>query len=235
MFIDFHTHVLPGIDDGSASVKESIEILKAEAAQGITHVVATPHFYANHDSPENFLEKRAKAMEILSEELKKYPELPKISLGAEVYFFHGISDCEALPLLTIDNKRFILIEMPTPPWTESMYSELEAIYRKHGLMPIMAHMDRYIMPFSTHGIPEKFAELPVLVQANASFFQRGGLTSAMAIKLLKKDKIQLLGTDCHNMTSRTPNLEKTIQIIEKKLGKDTIDRINKYGKMVFEE
>ena len=71
MFIDFHTHILPGIDDGSASVEESIELLKAEAAQGITKVVATPHFYANYDSPERFLERRAKAKVLLDEEIKK--------------------------------------------------------------------------------------------------------------------------------------------------------------------
>ena len=49
--VDFHSHILPGIDDGSASLEESIELLKREAEQGINHVVATPHFYAQHDTP----------------------------------------------------------------------------------------------------------------------------------------------------------------------------------------
>ena len=235
MFIDFHTHVLPEIDDGSSSVEESIAILKAMAEQGITHVVATPHFYANHDSPEEFLERREKAFEKLKKEMENHPGLPKISLGAEVYFFRGISDSEFLPSLTIDNKKFILIEMPMSAWTKSMYAELEAIYTQRGITPIMAHMDRYIAPFHTQKIPQKFAELPVLVQANASFFLKGGLTSKMAMCLLKKDKIQLLGSDCHNMVTRTPNLGKAIDAIKTKLGEETLERICRYGNSVFSE
>lgn len=234
MFIDFHTHVLPGIDDGSSSVEESIGLLQKEAEQGITRVVATPHFYANLDSPEAFLEKRAMAKEMLDAQLQNHPGLPEISLGAEVYFFRGISDSDALGKLTIDNKRFILIEMPDSPWTESMYSEIQAIYTQRGITPIMAHMDRYIAPFHTHDIPERFYELPVLVQANASFFLRGGLTSRMAFRLLKEDKIQLLGSDCHNLYSRPPRIGEAIEAIRKKLGDEAIDRISEYGKTVFE-
>ncbi|MBR3611446.1 MAG: capsular polysaccharide biosynthesis protein [Oscillospiraceae bacterium] len=233
MFIDFHTHILPGIDDGSASVEESIELLKKEAEQGITRVVATPHFYAQHDTPEEFLERRNKAFIELSEEMKKYSGLPEITLGAEVYYYRGIADSEALDLLTLNGKRFILIEMPMTEWTESMYQEIEAIYRRRGITPIMAHMDRYISPFATHKIPEKFAKLPVLVQANASFFQKGGFTSNLAFRLLKVDKIQLLGSDCHNMTTRVPNLSGAIEAIEKKFGKEMIERINKYGETVL--
>ena len=84
--IDFHSHVLPGIDDGSRSVEESIAMLQAEAAQGIRHVVATPHFYPHHDSPEHFLEKRREAEEALRREMKHHPGLPELSIGAEVYF-----------------------------------------------------------------------------------------------------------------------------------------------------
>ena len=65
MVIDFHSHVLPGVDDGSASVAESISMLRLEVEQGIHHVVATPHFYARYDSPESFLKKRDAAEELL--------------------------------------------------------------------------------------------------------------------------------------------------------------------------
>ena len=58
MVTDFHSHVLPGIDDGSTSVEESIAMLRMAAEQGVRRVIATPHFYPRHDSPEHFLEKR---------------------------------------------------------------------------------------------------------------------------------------------------------------------------------
>ncbi len=231
--IDFHSHVLPGIDDGSASLEESIELLKIEAEHGVTHVVATPHFYPSSDSPEKFLKRRKEAFELLSKEMEKYEGLPSISLGAEVYFFRGISDSEHLLELTIDEKRYILIEMPPPPWDNSMYHELESIYRERGITPIMAHIDRYIRPFNTHKIPERFDELHVLVQANASFFLKGGLMTKLGLKLLKEDKIQLLGSDCHGLKTRPPKLKEAVEVIDKKLGEKILERIDSYGKSVL--
>ena len=54
--IDFHSHILPGIDDGSADPEESLELLRRSARQGIRKMVATPHFYPRYDSPEKFLD-----------------------------------------------------------------------------------------------------------------------------------------------------------------------------------
>lgn len=222
--IDFHSHILPGIDDGSRSVEESIALLRKEAEQGITHVVATPHFYPQHDTPDHFLQKRAEAETILREEMRKHSGLPSLSVGAEVYFFHGISDCEVISQLTIDQKRCILIEMPWVSWTDAMYRELEDLYNKQNLLPIVAHVDRYLGRFRTYGIPDRLAQMPVLVQANAEFFLRRA-TSAMALRLLKNDQIHLLGSDCHNLTSRTPNLMEAVAAIENRLGKEPIDTI----------
>lgn len=232
MLIDFHTHILPGIDDGSRSMSESLNMLRAEAEQNVRHIVATPHFYASHDSPERFLSRRATAETRIREALLDSPELPEISIGAEVYFFPGISDSEVLSQLTIDRKKYILLEMPNAPWTESMYRELEGIYIKQGLVPIIAHMDRYIHPLRTYGIPERLSNLPVLVQANANFFLRR-TTVRMAMRLLKEDKIHLLGSDCHNMRERSPNLGVAIQQIERHLGQEAISRIECYAKEVL--
>lgn len=227
-FVDFHTHVLPGVDDGSRSLKESIALLKLEAEQGITRVVATPHFYPQHDSPERFLSCRSEAEARLREELEKHPGLPELVVGAEVYFFHGISETDVLPELTIGENRCILIEMPYGPWTDSMYRELENIYVKRDLIPIVAHVDRYISRFRTFGIPRRLAELPVMVQANAEFFLDRS-TASMAIRMLKEDRIHLLGSDCHNMKTRKPNLEEALERIQKRLGKEAVSRIGDYG------
>lgn len=230
--VDFHSHILPGIDDGSASVEESVQMLQAEAQQGIRHVVATPHFYANYDSPHHFLKRRAAAEQLLRESMQKYMGLPEVTVGAEVYYFPGISESELLLELTIGGKRCILIEMPHAPWTKAMYRELEGIYVKQGLTPVIAHVDRYISPFRTMEIPERLAELPVLVQANAEFFiQRS--TSRMALRMLNADKIQLLGSDCHNLKDRIPNLGSALEKIQKKLGNEALVRIASYQKDFF--
>lgn len=222
--IDFHSHILPGMDDGSKSVEESLEMLRMMAKQGITHVTATPHFYPRHDTPERFLRRRTEAEALLREEMEKHSDLPTLSVGAEVYYFPGISNSEVMAELTIDHKKCILIEMPTPPWTDAMYRELEELYTKQGLVPIVAHVDRYIGRFRTFGIPKRLAELPVLVQANAEFFLRKS-TSAMALRMLKKHQIHLLGSDCHNLDSRKPNLSAALEWIERRLGSAPLEAI----------
>lgn len=222
--IDFHSHVLPGIDDGSKSVEMSIQMLRVEAQQGIGHVVATPHFYPQYDTPERFLKRRAAAEIALREEMQKHTGLPELSVGAEVYYFPGISDSEGISELTIDQKRCILIEMPTSTWTEAMYRELEGLYVKRDLVPIIAHIDRYIGRFSNHGILNRLERLPVLIQANAEFFLER-YTSSLALRMLKKEEIHLLGSDCHDLSSRKPNLQDALDLIYRRLGRDAMEGI----------
>ena len=232
--IDFHSHVLPGIDDGSKSVEQSIAMLKREAEQGITHVVATPHFYPRQDLPERFLQRRYESEMRLREEMAKYVGLPELTVGAEVYYFPGISESDAVFQLTIGGKRSILLEMALAPWTDRMYREMEELVLRRDLTVIVAHVDRYISPFRTHGIPNRLEQLPVLVQANAEFFLRRS-TASMAMRMLKQGKIHLLGSDCHNLTSRKPNLGAAVDLIRSQLGPRAIAEICACEKSILEE
>lgn len=217
--IDFHTHILPRVDDGSHSLEETAALLRLEAEQGISHVVATPHFYPQHDKPDRFLARRSAAAAQLKQLLAEEPALPQVTLGAEVHYFRGIGSTDVLPELAIGGGKYILVEMPSPPWTDAMYQELESIYTKKNLIPIIAHIDRYIRPFRTFHIPERLSELPVLIQANADFFLERA-TARMALKMLRSEQIHLLGSDCHNLTSRKPNLGSALAVIEKRLGEE---------------
>lgn len=230
--VDFHSHILPGVDDGSRSVEESLEMLRAEARQGIGTVVATPHFYANHDTPERFLRRRAAAWEMLQTAMALEAGLPEIILGAEVYYFSGISDSDQLYRLTTGQKRYIMLEMPIVPWTQNMYQEMENIYTKHGITPIIAHIDRYISPLRHRQILDRLEELPVLVQANSDFFLRP-MTAPLALRMLKEKRIHLLGSDCHNCSTRKPELGRAIEKIEKHLGAAAMEHLRFYEETVL--
>ena len=117
MLTDFHSHILPGVDDGSRSVEQSLQMLRAEADQGIMRIVATPHFYARHDDPDRFIRRRNAAAAALQKDMEDHPGFPQIVLGAEVHYFPGISESEHLSKLTIEGTDYVLIEMPTPPWS----------------------------------------------------------------------------------------------------------------------
>lgn len=233
MIADMHTHVLPEMDDGSASVEESITMLREMAGYGIRTVTATPHFYAKSDTPEAFFGRRESAYRRLSREMEKHSDLPQIKLGAEVHFFQGMSESEVLPQLTIAEKRCILVEMPHMVWTAGMYDELVQIRNKQGLIPVIAHVERYIGGFRTRRIMKQLEELPVLVQANASFFLNR-FTAPLALRLLRQGQIHLLGSDCHNMSSRKPNLGEAVKMIQTSLGQPALDRIDEYQKIVFD-
>ena len=231
--IDFHSHILPGIDDGSDSVETSLSMLRMEAEQGVRKVVATPHFYARYQSPEEFLRKREASEKALRKAMAGEKDLPELCVGAEVYFFRGISESEFLPKMAIKGTNCVMIEMPPAPWEEAIYRELIRIREKTGLIPVIAHMDRYIGPFRTFRIPEHLAELPVLVQANGDFFLNRP-TAGLAMKLVKRGQIHLLGSDCHNLSSRKPNVGLAMEQILRKLGHGIQEKFARYEAIVFE-
>ena len=95
--IDFHSHILPGIDDGSRNVKMSLGMIEELSRQGVDTICATSHFYVTQRTPEHFLERRQEAYELLEPVLPD--NAPRILLGAEVLYFPGISRLESLPSL----------------------------------------------------------------------------------------------------------------------------------------
>ena len=113
-----------------------------------------------------------------------------------------------------------------------MFQELEDIHSKYGLIPVIAHIDRYIAPFHTHQIPQRLAQLPVIVQANADFFLERR-TKRMALKMLRSGQIHLLGSDCHGVSDRAPNLGEAIAVIRKQLPEDVFESIRYYEDKVL--
>ena len=230
MVIDFHSHILPGVDDGSHSMEETLGLLQMETQQGIREVVATPHFYPQYTNPERFLLKRNDAAQRVREQLANRGDCPAIRLGAEVYYYDRMSHSEELRKLAIEGTEAILVEMPMGPWTDRMYQELANIQSNLGLQPIVADVDRYLGRFRDYGIPRRLAELPVLVQANAAFFLKN---PGKALRMLQEQQIHLLGSDCHNLSDRKPNLGDAVALIQKKLGSEAIAWIQSGERAVF--
>lgn len=227
--IDFHSHILPGIDDGSRDRQISEKMLEMSENQGVNIMVATPHFYASHTTMENFLRKRTAAFG----SMKDYAEKCGLRLlpGAEVAFFSGMSRADGLESLTIAGTMLLLLEMPFRSWSSGDIREVEKLLDR-GLTPVIAHMERFY-PYQKdkHIIDELYA-LPVLVQINAEALLIWR-TKRLALKLFREGKAQLLGSDCHNLLSRPPNLTAGRNIIERKLGVSYLERMDRLGKEVL--
>jgi protein-tyrosine phosphatase len=221
--IDVHCHILPGVDDGARNVETSLAMLKASSDQGVQYMVATPHFYATRDRVETFLDRRSEAWETLKPQMNA--DFPKIYLGAEVAFFQGISRADRLEQLRIEGTNCILLEMPFRPWSEGDVDEVSQIYEKHGYTIILAHIERYLAVRANADYIEDLLEMPVLAQINAESLldwrQRG-----MLIKMVRNGQIHLLGSDCHGIRHRPPNLGEGRAVLRKKLGQACLDRID---------
>ena len=222
--IDWHSHILPNIDDGSQSVAESIELLKSLKEQDVDTVVATPHFIANNESIESFLNRREASYNELKSELTA--ELPNLVLGAEVKYYPGISRLDDIKKLRIEGSRLLLLEMPISKWTEYTVKELVDLANSKKATIVLAHIERYFS-LQKQEVWNRLYESGILMQVNASFFK--GLSKRKALKMLQDGKIHFIGSDCHNITSRPPNMNKATDLIAKKMSFSFISQMNEYG------
>ena len=212
--IDFHSHILPGVDDGSQSVQESLALLAQLKAQQVSHVCATPHFYIQNHTPERFLQKRSAAFEALRSELPD--DAPHILLGAEVYYYAGISHMKELPQLCLEGTRILLLEMPMCAWTDSMVHEVMELNCSGNIAVLLAHVERYLAK-QRPGTLERLLRQDVLLQVNAdSFTERHARRKA--VKLLREGKVAAVGSDCHNTSGRPPRMDAFAAVVQQKLG-----------------
>jgi len=223
--IDWHSHILPGVDDGSRDVAESITMLQALSEQGVDTVIATPHFYANDEPVASFIQRRENAYRELQAHLPE--SAPEILLGAEVRYYPGISRLDGLRNLRIDNTKLLLLEMSFTKWTEYTVGELIELASGGDMIIILAHIERYLS-MQSGKVWDRLYDSGILMQVNASFFE--GFSRRKALSLLENGGIHFIGSDCHNMTSRPPQMSKAFEAIEKKLGINFISQMNEFGR-----
>ncbi len=230
--IDFHTHILPGIDDGSRDVPESLEMFRMESDEGARQVVATPHFYAYRDRVSHFLRRREIAYHRLSKELS-IEEAQSIMLGAEVAYFTGIGDADMVPELTIQGTDMLLLEMPFAQWDDTVCQDVEKLLERQKLRVIIAHIERYYSFQKDRTYWDRVFDGPVIPQMNAGTFYRSGwLQKRRALDLARRYPI-ILGSDCHGVRRRPPNLSQGRQVLEAKLGTDYVRQMDERSERMF--
>ncbi len=225
LLLDVHSHVLPGIDDGSRSIEESLRMLEMLRSQGISTVVATPHFDADRITIDDFLSRRERAFRVLSERVAE--DMPTIKTGAEVSYYPGISRLERLYELCIVGTRLLLLEMPIGKWERYVVDELVNLSSSRRIIPIVAHVER-CLPYQERRFLERIGSSDVLFQINASFVINIS-TRRRAFRLLKNGLVQLLGSDCHGAETRPPEIGEAYRIIADKLGEKFVTNMLEYG------
>ena len=216
---EHHCHILPGVDDGSKNVEMSLQMIKMMRQQGVSSIIATPHFYAHREeSIERYLEKRTRAYESL---VQADPANADIKLGAEVAIERGISRIEGIEKLCLAGTDYILLELPYNSFSHWYIEEITDLCYEHDLYPIIAHVHRYLDYYSDKDY-EQVLSLDAIFQINNEAFENHR-EKKFVKKLIKEGYPYLFGSDAHNLTDRKPNWD----LLQKKAKVEVIEGAEK--------
>lgn len=210
--IDIHSHVIPNVDDGSRSIKESLEMLRHSAEIGVTDVICTPHF--SHKRFVTPIEEIKKNFELLVEEAKK-EEIPiNLYLGQEILYTSRENILQMLDegkLLTLNNSKYVLVEFHTTHRPDELE---DIIYRfnLHKYHPIIAHIERYKWLTMEDVILMKNQDCELSVNADAVIGENGFKLKRFCKKMIKKGFIDYVTSDMHYF--RPSNMDKALKKIK---------------------
>lgn len=227
-FIDIHSHILPGLDDGARDLKQTKEMLITAYKEGIRTIITTPHNYGSHKSAS--VKTILEVIRQLEEHMEAW-EIP-ISLygGNEIYYRSGVvQQLEENQILSLAGSRYVLVEFD--PYAEFTYIRdgLGEIIR-YGYFPILAHAERYDCLFRKKERIQELKNSAVYIQVNSSsFLEKWGSEYRKRVKnLLKEEQIDFIGTDAHSNRTRAPKISQASSYLYKKIG------ISKAEKILFE-
>jgi len=214
--IDIHSHILPGIDDGSKSIKMTLDMLKKAEAEGTREIVATPHFCRGYG--ETSYEEVKKLVSDFNELAKSEKIKININYGQEVYYSENVIDDYKDGIIgTINDSRYLLFELPMNAFDTETFDiiyELQVM----DIVPILAHPERYKPIIDKPSYINKFINEGILFQMNS-----GSLTGTFGANVKKTAEILLdhgvynfIGSDAHNSSNRCTGMGEAMEILSKK-------------------
>lgn len=221
--VETHCHIMPGVDDGAPDIETSLAMIEKLQRQGAKKIILTPHYYSDNISLDDFLRRRDKAFNKLLRELPSGS--PTLIPAAEVYISRYLFNNPNIDELKIAGSNYILIEHPfSSSFSENTYDRLMNMYCDYGAKPILAHIERYPALMDDPYKLEDYINMGCLTQVNiSSFVDSHRSVKKKLIKLLNTGHIHLIGSDCHNLSSRAPEYENGIKEIIKKSGQEAVD------------
>lgn len=218
--IDIHSHILPGVDDGAQSIKESLKMLNIAQKNAIGTIILTPH---NKPARHNV---HTSSMEVRMEQLRKSMETFGIEIhlvgGNELYYRNGIvEEIHSGMARTMADSQYVLVEFGPMESYEYLRNGLYE-FLSGGYFPILAHIERYQCLFEQFSKIEELIDMGVYLQVNSgSIMGDFGLkTKRFTRKLLKSKMIHFIATDAHNTENRAPNLKPCAEYVIQKYGKE---------------
>ena len=225
--IDFHNHVIPGLDDGSKTLKMSLEMLRCAADQGITDVVNTVHFQTARLDGITFEYKLVKSkIDELQNELDS-AEIPiKLHIGAEVFYLPNLMELKDKPLLTFEHGKYMLVEFPVdqvPNGCQDIFFKLKLA----GVTPIIAHPER-IKPIQKDlSIVRRFIRGGCVIQVDAGSLtgSLGSSSEKAALEIVEQGCCHIIGSDAHDDYRRNFLLADALAISKEIIGEKAMEMV----------
>ena len=223
---DIHSHILFQVDDGSPSLKTSIDILKKEYSQGVRNVICTPHYHAGECMPEGQLIEDN--FQVLKKEAKEIIPEMNLFLGNEIMACNDMAQMlSSGELFTLAHTNYVLVEF----YPTVIFSQMEKYISSllnGGYIPVIAHCERYkCLRNAFKGVNNKnishLIEMGAYLQVNVtSVF---GSEHKFVSKLIDNDYLHLIASDAHSLGRRGVYWEECVNYLEKKYNEDYLNWI----------
>jgi protein-tyrosine phosphatase len=223
--IDIHSHILPGLDDGSKSLEESVAMLRQAVAAGTTEIVATPHANQEYDFDPLVVERK------IGELQAAVGDAPRIHYGCDCHLtLENIEDAVRSPgKYSINHRGYLLVEFSDfliPKTTDEIFARM----MKAGLRPIVTHPERnQLLQYRLPEMEEWVAQgVHMQVTAQSLMGRFGKTAKACAHELIGRGLVHFLASDGHDTKWRTTALDETRQYVDRRFGAEA-------GLRLFEE
>lgn len=224
-FVDLHSHILPGVDDGSKDMQETLRMLKIAYDEGIRTIIATPHYVAGANNAPS--EQLIRVCAQVQTEAEKIDQKMRILLGNEIYYSESVLEAiQAGTALTLAGSRYVLIEFSPKETFKNIFRGLGELVRA-GYLPILAHMERYQCLHKKEDSALELINLGCYLQMNSGSLIGGILDTEATYcrKLVQRELIHFLGSDCHDDKVRIPSMLKAMERLKKKCDEEVLERI----------
>ncbi len=224
--IDIHTHILPGMDDGAGNLEESLKMCSLGRANHIRKTVVTPHFNSAGDI-DNFLSIRDEKIKLLKNQVSDNNIGMEIFPGAEVFVDDDIFYSKNLKRVTVNNSRYLLVEFDFyGNRLQNIFEYLNELYSM-GVVPIIAHPERYEYFQRDYDAVNELAARGVLFQLNAgSLASRDGREEfELAYEMAYKGIASFIATDAHSLRRRPNDLDEMLRVFPRDINPDFMRRM----------
>ena len=223
--VDFHSHILPNVDDGSKSVEETFNLIKEAENAGFDTIISTSHYIEQYYVVTN--RERKIWIDALTSKFEEQNINMKLCLGSEIYITENIIELlENENAATINNTRYVLFELPLnlkPMYLDDVIFEI----LQYSLIPVLAHPERYTFIQQNPDEVYDLIQKGVLMQSNYGSFigEYGERAKTTVRKLLKCNMIHFLGSDVHRQESIYPKIPTILNELEKMVGEEKVNEL----------